>query len=88
MMTDAKTLAYINMYAILGTLENLCELDKEASELVKTKKPVSVGLDVKGGPSATLTFANGRCRMEQGKTKRVNRSVKCFSRSYQKSKIR
>ncbi|MBR5438137.1 MAG: hypothetical protein IKV21_04380 [Clostridia bacterium] len=69
MMTDAKTLAYINMYAILGTLENLCELDKEASELVKTKKPVSVGLEVKGGPSATLTFANGRCRMEQGTAK-------------------
>ncbi|MBQ7118236.1 MAG: hypothetical protein IJN88_08505 [Clostridia bacterium] len=66
MMTDAKTLAYINMYAVLGTLENLCELDKEASELVKTKKPVSIGLEVKGGPSATLTFLNGRCRMEQG----------------------
>ncbi len=65
-MTDAKTLAYINMYAILGALENLCELDKEASDLVKTKKPVSVGLEVKGGPSATLTFKNGRCRMEQG----------------------
>lgn len=65
-MTDAKTLAYINMYAILGTLENLCELDKEASDLVRTKKPVSVGLEVKGGPSATLTFANGKCRMEQG----------------------
>lgn len=65
-MTDAKTLAYINMYAVLGALENLCELDKEASELVKTKKPVSIGLEVKGGPSATLTFANGRCRMEQG----------------------
>lgn len=65
-MTDAKTLAYINMYAVLGTLENLCELDKEASDLVKTKKPVSVGLQVKGGPGATLTFKNGRCRMEQG----------------------
>lgn len=65
-MTDAKTLAYINMYAVLGTLENLCELDPKASELVMTKKPVSVGLAVKGGPSATLFFQNGRCRMEQG----------------------
>ena len=65
-MTDAKTLAYINMYAVLGAIENLCELDKEASDLVKTKKPVSIGLEVKGGPSATLTFKNGRCRMEQG----------------------
>ena len=65
-MTDAKTLAYINMYAVLGAIENLCELDKAASDLVKTKKPVSIGLEVTGGPSATLTFKNGRCRMEQG----------------------
>lgn len=65
-MTDAKTLAYINLYGILGALENLCELDAEASELARVKKPVTVGIDVKGGPSATLTFKNGRCRMDQG----------------------
>ena len=65
-MTDAKTLAYINMYAILGTIENLCELDEEASKLANPKKPVSFGLAVTDGPSATLTFKNGRCRMEQG----------------------
>lgn len=65
-MTDAKTLAYINLYGIFGALENLCELDEEASNLAKVKKPVSVGISVKGGPSATLTFKNGRCRMEQG----------------------
>lgn len=68
-MTDAKTLAYINLYGILGALENLCELDEEASNLAKVKKPVSVGISVKGGPSATLTFKNGRCRMEQGTEK-------------------
>ncbi len=65
-MTDAKTLAYINMYAIFGALENLCELDSEASALVKTKKPVSIGFAVTDGPSATLTFKNGKCRMDQG----------------------
>lgn len=70
-MTDAKTLAYINLYGILGTLENLCELDEEASKLADVKKPVSVGISVKGGPDATLTFKNGRCRMEQG-TKNCN----------------
>ena len=68
-MTDAKTLAYINLYGILGALENLCELDEEASKLAQVKKPVSVGISVKGGPSATLTFKNGRCRMEQGTAK-------------------
>ncbi len=65
-MTDARTLAYINMYAILGTLENLCELSQEARDLVMTKKPVSIGFEVKDGPSATITFKNGKCRMEQG----------------------
>ncbi|MBP9989371.1 MAG: hypothetical protein KBT46_07715 [Ruminococcus sp.] len=65
-MTDAKTLAYINMYAVLGTLENLCELDSKASALVSDIKPISLGFDVKDGPAATLTFKNGRCRMEQG----------------------
>lgn len=67
-MTDTRTLAYINMYAVLGTLENLCELSEEARNLVMTKKPVSIGFEVKDGPSATLTFKNGRCRMEQGCT--------------------
>lgn len=65
-MTDAKTLAYINMYAILGTLENLCELDPKASALLAERKPISIGFEVKDGPSATLTFKNGKCRMEQG----------------------
>ncbi|MBR0509452.1 MAG: hypothetical protein IJJ85_04995 [Clostridia bacterium] len=65
-MTDSKTLAYINMYAVLGTLENLCELDEEARGLLKNKKMISIGLDVAGGPAATLYFKNGYCRMEDG----------------------
>ena len=67
-LMDTKTLAYINMYAVLGTLENLCELVPEASELLQGKKPISIGFEVKGGPSATLYFKNGKCRMEQGCT--------------------
>ncbi len=65
-LMDSKTLAYINMYAILGALENLCDLVPEASELLQGQKPISIGLEVKGGPSATLYFKNGKCRMEQG----------------------
>lgn len=64
--TDAKTLAYINLYGILGTLENLCELDPNARALLKNKKPLSIAFTVKDGPSATITFKNGRCRMEDG----------------------
>ena len=65
-MIDSRTLAYINLYAVLGTLENLCELAPEASALLTNKKPISIGFEVKGGPSATITFKNGKCRMEQG----------------------
>ncbi len=65
-LMDSKTLAYINMFGILGTLENLCELVPEASVLVDVKKPISIGFEVKDGPSATLYFKNGKCRMEQG----------------------
>lgn len=65
-LIDQKTLAYINMYAILGALENLCELAPEAPSLLTNKKPIKIGFEVKGGPSATLTFKNGKCRMDQG----------------------
>lgn len=65
-MTDAKTLAYINLYGIFGTLENLCELDEDARALLTNKKPLTLGIEVKGGPAATITFKNGRCRMEDG----------------------
>lgn len=66
-MTDSRTLAYINMYAVLGTLENLCELDDKAKEIISTiEKPISVAFDVKNGPSATLTFSKNGCRMEDG----------------------
>ena len=68
-MTDQKTMAYINLYAVLGTLENLCEIVPEASAMLTNTKPISIGFEVKDGPSATITFKNGRCRMEQGVSK-------------------
>lgn len=68
-LTDSKTMAYINMYAVLGTLENLCEIDPVASAIISNQKPISIGFDVAGGPKATLYFKNGRCRMEQGCSK-------------------
>ena len=54
------------MYAIFGTLENLCELDPNARALLTNKKPISIGFEVKDGPAATLYFKNGYCRMEDG----------------------
>ena len=67
-MTDSRTLAFVNLYGVLGTLENLCELDTKAKEILyELKKPVSVCFDVKGGPCATIKFTCKGCRMEDGK---------------------
>lgn len=67
-MTDAKTMAYINMFAVLGTLENLVELDNKAKEILHGIKNISVGFEVKGGPSATFHFTSSSCKVESGIT--------------------
>lgn len=64
--TDSKTMAYVNLFAVLGTLENLCDLVPEARDILKGKGPVSIGFEVKGGPSATLAFDGGSCRITEG----------------------
>ena len=64
-MKDERTLAYINLFAVLGALPHLCDLDKTAAEILG-EASVSVGFAVKGGPSATLFFGGGRCRMVAG----------------------
>ena len=58
-MTDAKTLAYINLHAVLGSIPFLCEIDERAKELIKNEK-ISLGFRVKGGPSGALCFADGK----------------------------
>ena len=63
---SARTLAYINLYAVLGALENLCEIDPEAKKIASREKPVSVGFEVKDGPSATLIFGHGKCVLKEG----------------------
>lgn len=68
-LTDAKTMAYINMFAVLGALENLVELDNKAREILHGSKNISVGFEVKGGPSATFHFTSSSCKVEQGITR-------------------
>ena len=67
-MADTLTLSYINLYAILGALEPLCEMVPEAASLIADKK-VSVGIAVKNGPAATLIFDHGKVRMVEGVSK-------------------
>lgn len=65
-MKDNKTLAYINMFAILGALPKLCEYDKRAAKLVSLKDPIAIAFEVNGGPCATFTFGNGTCYVIDG----------------------
>jgi hypothetical protein len=64
-MKDLKTLACINMYGILGCLEDLCRFSPEAKKLAEGK-PTAVSFAVKNGPAMTLRFADGACKAEQG----------------------
>ncbi len=63
---DQTTLAYVNLYGVLGALPRLCALDPAAKQLAQVKKPFKLGFKVKGGPSATLNFENGVCTMTEG----------------------
>ena len=65
-MKDQKTLAYINLFGILGALGKLAELDADARALLTGIKPVSLGIAVSGGPYATLHFADGGCTQTEG----------------------
>ncbi len=62
---DSTTLAYINMYAVLGGLVKLCAIVPEAKEILG-KSGTSIGFAVKNGPAATFTFVGGNCIMKEG----------------------
>ncbi|MEF9894319.1 MAG: hypothetical protein RR843_00915 [Clostridia bacterium] len=65
-MIDQMTLAYINLYGVLGALEELTALDPVAQQMLRGKKPIRLGILVKGGPSATLAFEQQRCTFIEG----------------------
>ena len=63
--TDQRTMAFINLYGVLGTLEELCTLDGRAREILGEKR-MAVGFQVSNGPCATLTFDHGACALSEG----------------------
>jgi len=66
-MTDTRALAYVNLYGILATLENLCAMDRKAQDILKKiKTPVSLCFDVKDGPCGTLHFDQDGCIFTEG----------------------
>lgn len=62
---DQRTLAFINLYAVLGTLPELCRQSLQAQAYLRNQN-VRLGIGVKDGPAATLVFENGTCRLEEG----------------------
>jgi len=68
-MIETKAMAFVNMYGVLGALENLCQIDSEAKEILKgLKKPVSLCFCVKDGPCCTFHFTKEGCRMTEGES--------------------
>ena len=66
-MIEEKALAYVNMYGVLGSLENLCELDAEArAVLAEFEEPAALCFAVAGGPTCTFTFSADGCTMSEG----------------------
>lgn len=66
-MTEAKAMAYVNMYGVLATLENLCEIDEEAKAiLANLKSPVSLCFEVANGPCGTFHFTKSGCKFREG----------------------
>ncbi len=62
---DERTLAFINLHAVLGGLAKLCELDPECKALIEGKT-ISIGISVKDGPEGTIRFENGVCTVTPG----------------------
>lgn len=66
-MKEAKAMAYVNMYGVLATLENLCQIDDQAKAVLRElKKPVSICFDVTNGPCCTFNFTQDGCKMSEG----------------------
>lgn len=66
-MIEQKALAYVNMYGVLGALENLCEIDPKAREILKELKgTVALCFEVKNGPCCTFRFTKDGCKMTEG----------------------
>ncbi len=62
---DSRTLSYINLYAVLGSLGQLCALQPDAKKLIENENTV-LGFDVSGGPKGRLIFKNGICSFADG----------------------
>ncbi|MBY9079814.1 hypothetical protein KIH86_09465 [Paenibacillus sp. HN-1] len=76
-MSSSHTKAAINLYAILRNLEELCEVDEASQGLIRGKQQ-SIRFSIQNGPSATLVFRDGKCKMTEDEG---SSSIKLYFRS-------
>lgn len=63
-LTASRTLSFINLHAILGSLPLLCALDPDAAACV-AGHDITLGITVRNGPCGTLAFSGGRCTFSE-----------------------
>ncbi|WP_282947559.1 hypothetical protein [Cellulomonas endometrii] len=67
--TDPRAAAYVNLYAVLGTLPELVRRVPEArAVLAVDPRPVSLAFVVRGGPRGVLAFSGGDVRVVPDRT--------------------
>lgn len=64
-MKDTTVLARCNLFAVLGAIPKLIELDPEAAALVAGKR-IKIGFSVKNCAEATLVLKDGKAEMVKG----------------------
>ena len=64
-MNDERTLAAINLHAILRNLEDLCQLDEDARALLKGHE-LKIGMRVPGLDPLTLEVKDGCLSARRG----------------------
>ena len=64
-MKDTSVLARCNLFAVLGAIPQLIELDPEAAALVAGKR-IKIGFSVKNCAEATLVIRDGKAEMVKG----------------------
>ena len=62
MTIDVKTLAYVNFYAAIGTLEKYVEYD-ESAKAIAAQQDIVVRFNVKGGPDGVVVFKDGKVKV-------------------------
>lgn len=84
-MKDITALAYVNMYGVLGALEDLCRMDDLAQAiLAQLKRPVSLCLEVRNGPCRTFHFSREGCRVADGDAPRRLQNALFLARGVQR----